>query len=220
MTIRAIIFDADNTLWETDKYVLSMIKETSCSLGLNVPDDLNIKAVQSKNLPFEDIFKELFVENGPVVLAAYRARAKEKGYSATLNGVDVVTSLYQTGKVLGIMTNRTQMIEERLSQCGYLRECFDFIYPPPSAEERKPHRNAYQKAIEHLDGKGISVGEIVVVGDHLDDYVSAKARELYFVAVLTGLTKKEDFVSQGLDDRFIINDLSGLQKVLLELRGI
>lgn len=209
--IRAVVYDFDNTLVATNEYVLQHLLETSEKLyGAEKTKDLApiryVKLVQSKNLPFEDMFTTIFgKQKGPEVLAAYRATAKDKPFWANKGGVELVNYCKQQGICQGILTNRTNMLPERLAQAGY--PSLDFLLTPPSAEYRKPSPKAFDAVLEELAKKGIGKEETLSIGDHTDDYLSAKAAGIRFIGVLTGETTKEEFISAGLDQELILSNL-------------
>jgi len=214
MNIKGLISDLDNTLFWSSHYVRSTLVETGAKFGLQIPSEEIVKTAQKKNLPFEKLFDELFGLKGPEVLAQYRTIAKVKPMEPTPYSVKIIEGLYSAGLVIGAVTNRTTMVYERLEQCGFHKDHFAFVHTPPSPELAKPHPQAYEKAISELAAKGILESQIAVLGDHPDDYKSAKARNLHFVGVLTGDTTKEDFLNAGLEARFILPDLSGLPALL------
>lgn len=217
MTIKAIITDLDNTLFASDSYARDLINETGNLLGIDVPTEQRIREVQKKNLAFEEVFNQLFESNSTNVLAKYRELAKTKPYYATPYAIETVNSLLKNGLIIGAVTNRTNLVNERLEQCDFHREKFAFVYTPASKEFAKPHPMAYDLAIKDLAVKNVLESEIIVVGDHSYDYLSAKARNLYFAAVLTGETSRDEFKKEGLEEKFILNDLSGLPGLLIDL---
>ncbi|MFH1333260.1 MAG: HAD-IA family hydrolase [archaeon] len=209
--IKAIVYDFDNTLVATNEYVLQHLIETSNRvLGAEQTQTLArtsyVKEIQSKNLPFEEIFTTIFgEETGSKVLAEYRATAKDKPFFATNGGISLVNHFKTKGVYQGILTNRTNMLPERLAQAEY--PALDFLLTPSSKEHRKPSPRAFDAVLEELAQKGISKEEVLSIGDHTDDYLSAKAAGIKFVAVLTGETTKEEFVKKGLEENRIVKNL-------------
>jgi len=184
-----------------------------------IPSDEEIKNVQKKNLPFEDIFVSLFPNPGgyiqdeplsSIILAKYREDAKEMPYSPTISGTEIVSEMAAKGIVQGIVTNRVRMARHRLDQAGYGE--FAFIVQPEEKEHRKPSPLCLNPALDYLQEKGISTKEIISVGDHPDDYLAARDAGISFIAVLTGESRKEDFVELGLDENKVINNLEELKE--------
>ncbi|MBT3814362.1 adenylosuccinate synthase [Candidatus Woesearchaeota archaeon] len=223
--IKAIIYDMDNTLVNTDGFVLGHLRRTALrvcqDIPFTVPSDEEIKRVQKENLPFEDIFVKLFpnplgyIRDEPlsgVVLAKYREDAKEIPFSSTLGGIDLVETMSKQEVVQGIVTNRVRMARHRLDQAGY--SDFSFIVQPESKEQSKPNPLCLRPALDFLQEKNISKSEVLSVGDHPDDYLAARDAGITFIAVLTGESTKGDFISAGLDANMIVDDLGELKEII------
>ena len=221
--VKAIIYDMDNTLVDTDGFVLNHLKQTAMKvcqeIPFTVPTDEEIKEVQKRNLAFEDIFVSLFPNPGgylrdeplsSVVLAKYREDAQEMNYIPTLSGTEIVDEMATQGIVQGIVTNRVRMARHRLDQAGYPE--FEFIVQPEEKEHRKPNPLCLKPALDSLVKKEILLNEVVSVGDHPDDYLAARDAGISFIAVLTGESKTEDFVELGLNENKVINHLGELKE--------
>ncbi|MEK6968856.1 MAG: HAD hydrolase-like protein [Nanoarchaeota archaeon] len=204
---KAIIYDLDNTLVATDAYVQEHLLATIQQLNFPNISPKTIVEIQKKNLPFEDIFKELFRDNARLVLEKYRETAPTKPYFATPGAVELTTKLKEMNVVQGILTNRTKMAIERLNQAGFPEFSFVLSSLP---EFRKPHSLAFEPALQWLAAQGINKTEILTFGDHLDDYLSANAAGIDFYAVLTGQTTKEEFLSAGLTEENIFKNMEQL----------
>lgn len=215
----------DNTLLATNDFVLRNILKTvermnSGGAKIIMPAEEGIKSVLARNLPFEDIFKVLFDglpdgrEMASSVLADYRAHAKEEKYAPTTGAVDAVNWLNFHGIPAVLVTNRVKMLEERLVQAGFSIDQFLCVCQPESDEFRKPHPRSLDTALAAFKKKGITSGEIVLFGDHSDDFYPAFYNGLKFVAVLQGLVDADEFIGLGVNKNLIIEDLSDIQKSL------
>ncbi|MEK7644354.1 MAG: lyase family protein [Patescibacteria group bacterium] len=223
--IKAVIFDADNTLLATDKSVLNCLKKTVIRLNeqgiaVSLPTEDKIKAAQAENLPFEDIFKKLFVGSfgeknlWEVALIDYREYAGEEKYEATFGAVGAVKKLIAAGVVVGVVTNRKKMIAERLAQAGFAAQDFAFICSPSAPEFAKPHPRVFGEALEILKSRGIYADQTVMIGDHPNDYYSAFYQNINFAAVLQGRSTGEDFIKCGLENYLIFADLNDIDGIL------
>lgn len=212
--IKASIFDVDNTLIATNQFVFEHIKETVDRLqqeGVDIAmlSDEDIMRPVANNLPFEEIFVEIFQQQDEQlpeqVLAKYREYAPDKDYDCTLGAVDVVNRLKENEVTIGLVTNRTNMIEDRLKQAGFDPSDFAFIVSSPD-EYRKPHPKAFEPAIEWLSSEGIHTDQTVMFGDHPDDYYSAYYQGIKFVGVLQGGISRSEFKQEAnLEDNLIID---------------
>lgn len=231
--VKGVILDIDNTLLATNEFVLRNINKTIARLhfaGYDIvtPSEEEIKSVQAKNPPFEDIFKMLFVGTiedkaaWEVVLQDYRDHVKEENYVATPGALELVNWFNREKIKIGLVTNRVKMVEERLRQAGFSVDQFFFICQPQSPDLAKPHPKSLDLALEKFRAVGITPEELVSFGDHPDDYYSAFYNRVEFVAVLQGLVSREEFKNIGLLDLQIVKDLGsgldalqGLEKIKL-----
>ncbi|HAT04074.1 MAG TPA: hypothetical protein DCS29_04915 [Candidatus Magasanikbacteria bacterium] len=226
--IKAIIFDVDNTLIATDLFVRENIAKTVDRLKgiVTPPSEAEVRLIQAKNPPFEDIFKELFKDelNGrqtwEVVLENYRTHAAEISYTATQGALEAIFWCKQQGFVIGLVTNRTKMLPERLAQAGFSTADFAFICTPPTPELTKPHPRAFEVALQELAEVGIRAEQTIMVGDHPDDYYSASYQNIKFAAVLSGETKRDVFVQIGIEHNFIFENLNNVKNIVEEVLKI
>jgi len=223
--IKAVIFDVDNTLIATDRFVLEHIKETvdilqKQGVQVHVPSDEQISKVQAVNMPFEEIFQTVFPgvhaneQLWETVLVKYRETAPAKQYKPTVGAVDAVKYLVTHGIVVGLVTNRVRMIEDRLQQAGFSVNDFAFIHAPEKMEYRKPHPKAFEGALQLLKERGIASSQILVIGDHLDDYYASYYQHIAFLALLQGQTTKELFLEHGIEEACLVEDLQHIGKTL------
>lgn len=218
--IRAILYDIDNTLTASFPYTLKLLQELMFFFNVFVPAE-RIRDLHARNIPFEEIFPILFpnpqehIQDIPfcdIVLAEYRKRAKDIPYTATPRGAETCSQLTSKGMIQGAVTNRLLLSKERLTQAGYDINAFAFILAPAMPECRKPSPLAFNEALKLLEERGILKHEIAYVGDHLDDFFSARDAGLGFFAVLTGLTTRDDFLQAGLAGENILEDMGELPK--------
>lgn len=225
--VKGVILDIDNTLLATNEFVLRNIKKTMERMnvsGTNLPalSDEQIISILAKNLPFEDIFKNLFTGelNGQpmaeAVLKDYRAFAPKENYIATPGALETVSWLNRQEILVALATNRVRLIEERLKQAGFTPDQFICICQPEAPELAKPHPKSLETSLNALKSHGVHKDEVIVLGDHSHDYTAANYQGMKFVAVLQGLTPADEFEKLGLHPSLIIPDLSlsAVQKTL------
>lgn len=94
------------------------------------------------------------------------------------------------GLRLGIVSTKfNQRIDEVLRREG-LRDLFETIVGGDEVEHYKPHPQGLLKAIAHLD---CNPEGTVYVGDSLTDAETAERARANFVAVLSGVTRRDEF---------------------------
>lgn len=216
--IKAVVYDFDNTLVDSAGYVERVLLEAvAVKYGWPSGIDENellksLRDIQKSNCSFEEIFNRLFQEEGPDVLAAYRDIAKNKPYQATPGAFNLVSYCADKGYIQGVLTNRTKMLQQRLQEAEL--DVMTFLLMPPSKELRKPSPRAFDPVIELLKGHNISPEEIMSIGNHTDDYISANKAGIHFCAVTSGTCDEEDFEKAGLEKDLSFDSLDGVLKYI------
>ena len=216
--IKAIIYDMDNTLVARNtaffKTLNSAIQAVKSEIDFGIPTSEEIIEVQKRNLPFEKIFPVLFpnpaayqntVSLAEIILERYRQIAKTVPYEGTPFGVETITKIKKDNILQIVVTNRTNLVLERLKEAGYPE--FDLIYPLPSKNEKPV---AFQDLLIKLKAKNIEKEQVLSVGDHVDDYLFSKQIGIEFIAILQGLNTREEFIAAGLAEDNILKDLEQL----------
>jgi phosphoglycolate phosphatase-like HAD superfamily hydrolase len=167
--IRAVIFDFDDTLVNTTAFFFEHLQKTLTKLYGKEYDQKLIekaKTLWKKNLDFEDIFKQTFSDDWEKVLSTYREDAMETKYTPKDGMVEYVAKLRADGIRLFILSNRTNMLEERLEQAGFNPKDFN-IY---QAVEKKPSQLAYSEVLAKLEKGKILIEKVLIYGNHEDDF--------------------------------------------------
>lgn len=73
-----------------------------------------------------------------------------------------------------------------------------FLHCAEDCTFRKPNPQVFDHAFKILRSLGIHENQTLYIGESLNDYYSATARGIPFVAVTTGFTNKDIFVKHGL----------------------
>ena len=81
---------------------------------------------------------------------------------------------------------------------GQLLELVDEVWGWEDTTQHKPDPLVLAAPLERLADEGIDVRYTRYVGDAIADLVVACHYSIGFIAVLTGVTDKNDFVKQGL----------------------
>lgn len=224
--IKAVIFDVDNTLLASNEFFLRHIRKAvkishdNDSLDLILPNDELIRSIQAKNLAFEDMFVEMFggERNGrlvsKIVLENYRICTINEKIAPTFGAINAIKQMITRGIVIGLATNRTEMVSERLEQSGFDIKDFSFICTPSSPEFCKPHPHIFEEALKYLKTRNIYPDQVVMFGDHPIDYYPSFYQNINFVAVLQGEVKREEFLKLGLENNLIFDSLNNIEKAL------
>ena len=211
--VTGIITDFDNTLVQTQKFVKDHLYHTCTRLKISAPKNSVIYAVLKKNLPFEEIFSKLFGKDlGEKVLAAYREDAMNTPYTATSGAHELISTAKQKEIPVIIVSNRTNMLAERLQQAGFNPKDFvNFIAPAI----KKPNIGAYTEALAELATHKAQPKTTLIIGDSLDDFLALPENlKDNFLAVVTGPNTKEEFYKLGVSADNVLKSLVDFNNTL------
>ncbi len=167
--IKAAIFDFDDTLVDTQGFFFHHLHMTLVSMyGIDYHSAwmATAKKCYYENLPFEAIFNETFGESSVDIISKYRQVTADAIIEARRGMLAFVKDLAGQDLRLSILSNRTRMLTHRLKQAGYELDWFE-IY---QAKKWKPHFSAYDEVLQDLENEGIAAAEILIIGNHPDDY--------------------------------------------------
>ena len=193
--VKAVIFDFDYTLADSSSGVIECVNFAFGRLGIPAASSESIKRTIGMSLPstlealagpehsaLSDEFYRLFVQRADEVMVE----------STRLfdNVPAAVRELKGLGLSLGIVSSKyRRRIEATLGDEGLLG-CFDVIVGGEDVQEIKPSPVGLQKALDQLTG---SAEAALYVGDSTTDAETARRAQVPFVAVLSGVTLKEEF---------------------------
>lgn len=216
---RAILFDFDDTLVETTPITIKAINNVAKNIGLEEITEKEF--ARCAGLRFQDAFKKLYPD-----YTDYRSFF-ELYYKEYLNqdlkikpGVlDFIQKLYAK-KLLGIVTNRSSKTLykdlERISNQNHsdFKSYFSIIVTYDKAKAKKPSKEYYDYVENLLNSYKIKKDEALIIGDSVIDYIGATQSGFAFIAILSGLNKKQDFLDKGLTENLIAKDFYELIKNL------
>jgi phosphoglycolate phosphatase-like HAD superfamily hydrolase len=107
------------------------------------------------------------------------------------------------------------LIEVDLELLGFT-DFIDSIFAADDVKYQKPDPRVLHPAREHLNRVGYSLDESVFIGDSLGDY-RCSLGQCEFIAVLSGLTKRQEFIGAGLRERNIASNLTDALELLSEI---
>jgi pyrophosphatase PpaX len=209
MKIKAIIFDVDGVLIDSNRIIIDLFKETAKKMKLKVPSDSDIVKLMGQSL--EDNIKFLW-PNCNVKLFAKKYREKfGKINIPTFEGtIESIGELKKSGLKLGIVSGKKRFyLEKNLKDAGFNLDLFDVII---SAEDSKEHKPSPKPILIACNKIGVKPTEIVYVGDAKFDYEAAKSAKANFVAVNHGLLSEKELKIFGVKN--IIKSVSDLPKFL------
>ncbi len=209
-----VVFDFDYTLADSSRAVVECVTVAFNAMGLTVPAEDEIRRTIGLSLPetLGRLAAEPHRHRAEEFRAFFRARSDEVmvQWTVMLPGVpDAVRELKRRGYRLGIVSTKFRMrIEATLEREG-LRDLFDTIVGGEDVREFKPHPEGLLMAAERLEAKP---EEMVYVGDSVTDAETAKRAGVPFIALLTGMTPREEL--EVYEPRAVLADVGGLAEHL------
>lgn len=203
--VKGIIFDLDGTLIrssidfpEMKRRMIAILEDHGIPRGLLSPTDTTVITMEKA----ERIWEEM--ETPETERRRVRADIDEVMNWTELEAIptveevegagEAVSRLRERGYRLAVLTrgHRAYAVEA-LRKTGMLG-FFDLILGRNETPRPKP----YAEALQHTAGlMGLSLDEIVFVGDHPIDATCAKNASVCFIGVLSGLTKQEAWRDHG-----------------------
>jgi len=212
--IQTIVFDFDYTLADSSKGVVLCVNHALKGLGLPPVDEERIK--RTIGLPLEQTFRQLTSRDDPnqerefVRLYVQRADEIVAGLTTLLPAVpETLRSLKVPGLALGIISNKFRRRIEVILEREHLLDCFDVIVGSEDVVHYKPDPESLLLAVGRL---GSTPASSLYVGDSVTDAETARRAEVPFVAVLSGVTPREDFRNHPVHR--VIQSLSELPDII------
>lgn len=184
--IKAVIFDMDGTLFDTECIYANAWRQAGRELNF-APIEQAITACTGRNAKdtrryFEENFSELITYDTFIA-----ARDRYYNQAIAANGIPLKTGVvelldYLKGQGIGIAlatATRTERTEYNLQTTG-LRSYFDVLVTGDMVEQGKPHPETFLTAAERL---GVSPSECIGVEDSFNGVRAIHAAGMYTVMV-------------------------------------
>lgn len=189
MTLRALIFDFDGLIMDTESSSLAAVQEAYRRHGHELPAGQWRRCVGSTVDPYDHLQRLV----GPQVdLTAMRAEleVRHRAEVVELGPRSGVVDLLSAGAAAGLRlavasSSSRRWVEGHLARIGAL-EYFHAIRCRDDVRQTKPAPDVYLAA---LDGIGVSAPQAVAFEDSPNGAQAAKAAGIYTVAVPNGVTR-------------------------------
>jgi len=196
---KGVIFDFDYTLADSSQGVYQCINYALERLGF--PDVTYPEACKTIGLSLENTFIRLTHNSGKEKLEQFiKLFTQHADKVMTRNTIiyknvpKTLTYLKGLGMKLGITSTKYRYRICEILTNNNLVSLFDFIIGGEDVSSHKPNPEGIYKILEALK---VDKKECIYIGDSIVDAETAKNADISYIAVLTGTTRKEDFVNYG-----------------------
>jgi pyrophosphatase PpaX len=209
MKIKAILFDVDGVLVDSNNIIIDVFKKVARDFKLKVYTDKKIKELSGKTLA--EIIEILWPDFDLDIFAkTYREQFIKKVMHSFEGSVETLHKLKKSGFKLGIVSSKLRFFTKKnLKESGYDMKWFDVII---SCEDTKNHKPCPDPILLACKKLKLKPKEILFVGDAKFDYDAAKAAKVNFVGVLTGVSTEKQL--KNLEVKNILKSVSDLPKFL------
>ncbi len=193
--LQTLIFDFDFTLVDASSGIIDSTNQTLVQMGHDpVGEEVILPTI---GLPLEKMFRrfvpEVYHADSELFKDKYKANAAGimTGETKLLPGVSTaLDELGQAGHFMGIVSTKTRIRIEEVLEKFDLKKYFRVVIGGDEVAENKPSPMGLLHAMEVLS---VTKNETLYIGDSTTDAKTARNAGVAFVAVLTGVTKREDF---------------------------
>ena len=189
--MKAIIFDVDGTIIDTEYVVLKTLQETlSKEVGIEKDWD-QLHAIFG--VPGRKALERLGVNDVEEIIKVWSKRQKEHYDEVTIfDGMkETLEKIYTIGIPMGVVTSKTnETLETGFTPFG-LNSYFEDITTASDTEKHKPEADPLVHCLSNMNEKPTK--ETLYIGDSIFDYKSAKAAGMKFGLAVWGAKTKEGF---------------------------
>lgn len=209
LKVKAVIFDRDGVIINTDGIVIYSVKEAFKRLGFVVQDE-DIPQIIGRSF---DVYKDYFVKKWDFNLDEYRKIQNGIFYENLdkaeffQGAVDLIKSLHTKKVPIAVTTSAgregTMLI---LNKAG-IAEMFDVIITKDDITNFKPHPEPYLKTAEKL---GVEAKYCVAIEDTALGVESAKNAGMMCIAIPNEHTRDQDFSTADV----VLESANEVEKIL------
>lgn len=170
--IKAVLFDLDGTLINTNKLILESFKHTfRTQLNMEMEDE---KIVKFFGEPLKKSLSSVDPNNVEMLVDAFHKfnSANHDILAEKYEGtIETIKALKERGIKVSIVTSKRRIMTERSLKLIKVYDLMDVIVTPEDTDKHKPNGDPALLACQRL---GVSPGEALMVGDSIYDVKCGK----------------------------------------------
>lgn len=209
--IKAVLFDFDGTLADTNPLIIRTFDETFAAL---LPErTMTMKEIYDCIGPTLEQTGEKYFPDNPAVFVEHYRKLNDKYHDDMIEiypgVVQMLTELQKKGLKLAIVSSkRRDFVIRGLIQTKIL-EFFDYIVAGDDVQNPKPHTEPFEMVFNHY---GVTASECLMVGDNSHDIDGAKNAGIKSIAVGWAFKGKPYLIALNPD--YIIDDTMEIIKIM------
>lgn len=213
MPLKAVLFDLDGTLIDTEAMILASFKHaTATVLGRDIP---NRELLAMVGMPLDAQMELIDPARAQELAVTYREH-NHRVHDELIQGFpgvcETLKELLGQGYRLAVVTSKRHELALRGLSCFGLEGCFEFVLGADDTAQHKPKPGPLLDAAARM---GLPPCACVYVGDSPYDMQAARAAGTVAVAALWGMFAREQLVSAGAEhEAAAIGELPGLIRSL------
>ena len=214
--IKAVIFDLDGTLLDTEKLLFRYWREAAARYGYDMSPEQALTLRSLTHRLVQPLFTEWFGEGCDYKeLRSCRLKLMQEhidkyGFDVKKGAAELLTFLGENGYMRAVATATDTERAGKLLKTAGLDGCFDRIICASMVEWGKPKPDIYIYAAEQL---GLSPSECIAVEDSPNGVISAHDAGCFTVMV-PDLTKPDEDLMKYISA--VCEDLTGIKELLTQ----
>ncbi|HKM03170.1 MAG TPA: HAD family hydrolase [Lachnospiraceae bacterium] len=202
--IRAVIFDLDGTLTNSLESIAYSVNRAIATVGYPPFSSERYKTLVGEGA--EELIKRTLQASGDTSLEHYDYVREvyddlfEKDCMYQVKAYDgikkVLDSLKKSGIKMAVLSNKPHVRTKEVVEGIFGVNIFDFVQGQVPERKRKPSPDGVFYICQQL---GVSVNEVMYVGDTSTDMLTGKASGAFTVGVLWGFRDKKELVENQAD---------------------
>lgn len=192
---KAIIFDFDYTLGDSTGGIIASVNFALAKMNLEAASEERI--VKTIGLSLEEIYEVLTGRTHSREKEDFKTYFREKADEVMVNSArlydgvkEMLAQLQQKGTKTAIVTTKYHYRIQQILAVHQMEHLIDAIIGVEDVKKAKPDPEGVWKIKDQF---GVSLEDILYVGDSIVDAKTARGAGVDFIAVLTGTTAREEF---------------------------